>query len=321
MGRVSTGGRIGDPTAPEVSVVIPTFNRIDTLPEVLEALARQEGAPSFEVIVVDDGSTDATPRFLAERPADDLPLRALRQENRGPAAARNAGVAIARGEWVAFLGDDTVPTAGWLRHLFEAIERRGDASGAVIGRTEWHSRMRVTPFLRHINENGAQFGFALIEDPNDVPFNFFYTSNLCLARRLLVEEPFDESFPYPAWEDIETAYRLKAKGMRLTYVSAAEVRHDHPTDLARFCRRQERAGYCAVVFYGRHPELGPMLGLTPSGPPPVLGWRWRIGELVARALQYVPLLPVVTPRLWDEVLRGHYILGLHRGWVERAAKT
>ena len=74
-----------------------------------------------------------------------------------------------------------------------------------------------TPFLRHINENGAQFGFALIEDPDDVPFNFFYTSNLCLARRLLVEEPFDETFPYPAWEDIETAYRLRAKGMRLTY--------------------------------------------------------------------------------------------------------
>jgi hypothetical protein len=188
----------------------------------------------------------------------------------------------------------------------------------VIGRTEWHARMRVTPFLRHINENGAQFGFALIADPDDVPFNFFYTSNLCLARRLLVEEPFDESFPYPAWEDIETAYRLKAKGMRLTYVSEAEVRHDHPTDLGRFCRRQERAGYCAVVFYERHPELGPMLGLAPTGPPPPLGWQWRLGELVARALQYVPSLPVVTPRLWDEVLRGHYILGLHRGWTERA---
>ena len=118
MGAVISGGRVGDPTAPDVSVVIPTFNRIDTLPEVLEALARQEGAPSFEVIVVDDGSTDDTADWLAERPHDDLSLRALRQENRGPAAARNAGVAIARGEWVAFLGDDTVPAAGWLRHLY-----------------------------------------------------------------------------------------------------------------------------------------------------------------------------------------------------------
>ena len=99
------------------------------------------------------------------------------------------------------------------------------------------------------------------------------------------------------------------------------VRHDHPTDLARFCRRQERAGYSAVVFYRRHPELGPILGLTAAGPPPPLGWRWRLGELMARALQSLPILPVVTPKLWDEVLRGHYILGLHRGWKERAGET
>jgi glycosyltransferase involved in cell wall biosynthesis len=311
-------GEAAAATAPDVSVVIPTFNRIDTLPEVLDALARQQGAPAFEVIVVDDGSTDSTPRLLAETRRDDLALRSLRQMNLGPAAARNAGVAVARGEWVAFLGDDTVPSPGWLRHLWAAMERRADPAGAVIGRTEWHRRMRVTPFLRHINENGAQFGFALIEDPTDVPFNFFYTSNLLLARRMLVEEPFDESFPYPAWEDIETAYRLKAKGMRLSYEAAAEVRHHHPTDLARFCGRQEKAGYCAVVFYLRHPELGPMLGLGPGGPPPPLGGRWRAYEVMARALQKTP---VALPKLWDEVLRGHYIRGLHRGWAERVGVT
>jgi glycosyltransferase involved in cell wall biosynthesis len=317
VGRLRSSAELGGATAPEVSVVIPTFNRIDTLPEVVEALGRQQGAPSFEVVVVDDGSTDSTPRWLQARPQDDLPFRALRQANRGPAAARNAGVAAARGEWVAFLGDDTVPSTGWLRHLFTALDRSNDASRAVIGRTEWHARMKPTPFLRHINENGAQFGFALIEDPDDVPFNFFYTSNLCLSRRLLREEPFDESFPYPAWEDIETAYRLKAKGMRLCYEPAAEVRHHHPTDLARFCVRQERAGYCAVVFYLRHPELGPMLGLAPTGPPPLLGWRWRLGEVMARALQTLAPVPLATPKLWDEVLRGHYIRGLHRGWKER----
>ncbi len=321
MGAVRSPVAKADPAAPDVSVVIPTFNRIDTLPEVLAGLAAQRGAPAFEVIVVDDGSTDDTPRWLAARPADDLPLRSLRQTNRGPAAARNAGVAAARGRRVAFLGDDTVPSPGWLGRLNDALERRGDPAVAVIGRTEWHSRMRLTPFLRHINENGAQFGFALIENPDDVPFNFFYTSNLCLSRRLLVEEPFDETFPYPAWEDIETAYRLRAKGMRLTYEPGAVVRHHHPTDLGRFCRRQERAGYSAVVFYQSHPELGPMLGLTASGPPAPLGWRWRAGELMARALQCIPLLPVVTPKLWDEVLRGHYILGLHRGWAERVGTT
>jgi glycosyltransferase involved in cell wall biosynthesis len=294
-------------------VVIPTWNRMDTLPEVLAALERQEDAPPFEVIVVDDGSTDDTARWLAERSPGPVALRSLGQPNRGPAAARNAGVAAARGRRVAFLGDDTVPSAGWLRRMHDAVELRGDHRVAVIGRTEWHPRMRVTPFLRHINENGAQFGFALIEDAERVPFNFFYTSNLCLGRDLLLEEPFDESFPFPAWEDIETSYRLQAKGMRLCYEPAAAVGHDHPTDLERFGRRQERAGYSAVVFHRRHPELGPMLGLGPQGPPPPLGAAWRWRRTMARALQRTRF---VTPRLWDEVLRGHYIVGLNQGWEE-----
>ncbi|HVR28680.1 MAG TPA: glycosyltransferase [Thermoanaerobaculia bacterium] len=316
VGGRSTAGR--EVVSPAVSVVIPTWNRMDTLPEVLAALERQEDAPSFEVIVVDDGSTDDTPRWLAGRPAGGLALRTLAQANRGPAAARNAGVAAARGHRVAFLGDDTVPSAGWLRRIHDAVERRADPRIAVIGRTEWHPRVRVTPFLRHINQNGAQFGFALIADPDSVPFNFFYTSNLCLGRSLLLEEPFDETFPFPAWEDIETSYRLQAKGMHLCYEPAAEVCHDHPTDLDRFCLRQEKAGYSAVVFHRRHPELGPMLGLGLEGPPSPLGIGWRLGRVVARALQRLPL---VTPGLWDEVLRGHYIIGLNRGWAELAPRS
>jgi len=295
-----------------VSIVIPTFNRMDTLPEVLSALTRQSEAPAFEVIVVDDGSTDDTARWLASREPDALELRTIRQSNRGPAAARNAGVAAARGRWVAFLGDDTVPSPGWLGRIHQAAERRDDPGVAVIGRTEWHPRMRVTPFLRHINDHGAQFGFALIDDAEDVPFNFFYTSNLCLGRSLLLEDPFDESFPFAAWEDIETAYRLRAKGMRIRYQPEAVVWHDHPTDLERFCRRQEKAGFSAVLFYRRHPELGPMLGLGEDGPPPGLGVGWRFRKVMARALQRSPL---ATPKLWDEVLRGHYIIGLHRGWA------
>src|SRR6202023_4279595 len=129
-------------------------------------------------------------------------------------------------------------------------------------------RMRVTPFLRYITEHGLQFGYALIRDPEDLPFNFFYTSNLSLSRELLLAEPFDLRFPYAAWEDIELAYRLKRRGLHLIYEPAATVAHDHPTDLARFAARQERAGYCAVGFYRLHPELGGFLASGPAGPPP-----------------------------------------------------
>ncbi len=302
---------------PEVSVVVPTYNRMDVLPEVLAALEGQQGAPPFEILVVDDGSTDATPDFLLSREASggSIPFRQLRQENQGPAAARNAGVEAAAAPWVAFLGDDTVPAPGWLAAHRAAHRRRGDDPlHAVIGYTGWHPRMRLNPFLRYINEQGLQFGYALIDDPEDVPFNFFYTSNLSLSRELLRAEPFDLRFPYPAWEDIEVAYRMKKKGLRLTYERRATVAHDHPTDLGRFSLRQEKAGYCGVVFYRLHPELGPFVGVGAGGPPPLPpAARQRRLERLVRALQN---WPVSLPKAWEEVLRFHYIKGLHRAWVD-----
>src|SRR4051794_38038558 len=111
--------------APEVSVVIPTHNRLEVLAEVIRALEFQEGAPELEVVVADDGSTDGTADWLRHR-SFNVNLRVFTQENRGPAAARNTGVAVAAGKWVAFLGDDTVPSPGWLATHRAAHRRRGD---------------------------------------------------------------------------------------------------------------------------------------------------------------------------------------------------
>jgi glycosyltransferase involved in cell wall biosynthesis len=301
----------------EFSIVIPTYERMDVLPEVLAAVEDQADAPAFEVVVVDDGSGDGTGEWLRNR-TFKVPARIVSQPNQGPAAARNLGVRAARGRRVAFLGDDTVPSAGWLASHARAHRERPEAAVlAVIGYTGWHPRMRLTPFLRYVNEYGLQFGYALIDDPEDVPFNFLYTSNLSLPRSALLDEPFDLGFPYPAWEDIELSYRMKKKDLRLIYVPEARVAHDHPTDLERFARRQEKAGYCAVVFYQRHPELGPFLGVGAEGPPPPpSARRQRWLEKLARALQYTPLR---TPRLWEEILRYHYIQGLHRGWRDRVS--
>lgn len=299
---------------PRYSVVIPSHDRCEVLLEVLAALEGQRGAPEFEVVVVDDGSRDGTCERLRGRQGA-LPLTVLSQQARGPAAARNRGVAAAQGDWVAFLGDDTVPEPGWLAAHAAARERRGGGEQiAVVGHTGWHARVRRTAFLDYLNDHGLQFGYALIRDPEAVPFNFFYTSNLSLSRRRLLEEPFDEGFPYPAWEDIEASYRLHRRGLRLVYAPEARTAHDHPTDFDRFALRQERAGYCGVVFYLRHPELGGFLGIGEGGPAPLPPERpQRRREALVRALHK---WPVRLPRLWEETLRYHYLRGLHRGWRE-----
>ena len=243
------------------SVVIPTFQRPDTLALVLEALGRQASPPRFEVIVVDDGSRDRTGDFLRSF-SPRYPFRSFRQENSGPAAARNRGIAESRESHVLFLGDDTVPEENLLDAHARAHAEPRSFSVAVLGYTTWPRGRRVSPFLHHINEYGLQFGYGLIDDPEAVPFNFFYTSNISLPRALLVSAGlFDTTFPHAAWEDIEIAYRMAKMGMRILYRRQAVARHHHDITFASFRRRQEKAGEAAAIFYEKHPELASFLAV------------------------------------------------------------
>jgi GT2 family glycosyltransferase len=312
--RRSGGSPVSSRPLPvEISVVIPTYNRMDLLSRVLEAIETQREAPAYEVVVVDDGSSDGTADRLA-RSSFPFPVRVVSQSNRGPAAARNRGIDLATGRIIAFLGDDTIPEPDWLAMHARAHHDR-PATSAVIGYTRWHGRLRVNPFLRYINEEGLQFGYALIEDREDVPFNFFYSSNVSVRRELLLAERFDERFPYAAWEDTELSYRLTRRcGMRLGYCPEAVTAHDHAITLQRFMTRQEKAGYSAVLFARLHPELNSFLGVGPDGPPPLPPrGRQLLREWVARGAE---ALPIAMPGVWKELLRYHYIRGLHRGWAD-----
>jgi glycosyltransferase involved in cell wall biosynthesis len=294
------------------SVVIPTYRRPETLFPVLEALARQDAPPEFEVVVVDDGSGDETPgRLAAYRPP--YPFRFFSQENGGPAAARNRGVREARGETVLFLGDDTVPEPALLSVHGRTHDEPRPYPVAVLGYTTWPREREVSPFLHHINEYGLQFGYGLIEDTEAVPFNFFYTSNVSLPRQLLVDAGlFDTSFPHAAWEDIEVAYRLMKGGMRMLYRPAAVARHHHEITFSSFRRRQEKAGEAAAIFYQKHPELGDFLAVPLARTLP--DRRGPFGRLLPfwAALSERRDLPGGR-RAVDRVLRDDYLRGLKRG--------
>jgi len=242
---------------PSASIVIPTFNRLADLRRVVDAVSTQEvpRGSVFEVVVVDDGSSDGTWDWLQRR-SNDPNLICRRQANSGPATARNLGAMTAGGEVVLFLGDDTVPQPSWLlAHLEEHRLFGGDGPLAVLGYTTFPAEIE-TPFQRFINEDGAQFGYRLIEQPRSVPFNFFYTSNISLPRELLLSNGgFREDFPAAAWEDIEFAYRATASGMRLCYQPRARCIHHHRIRPRTFCLRQRTSGRSAAIFARLHPEL------------------------------------------------------------------
>jgi glycosyltransferase involved in cell wall biosynthesis len=296
---------------PEISVVIPTYRRPETLAMVLEALEHQRGAPPFEVVVVDDGSEDRRTAELLTAWKPGYRFRHLAQKNGGPASARNRGVSESEGAIVLFLGDDTVPEP---RLLAVHAAAHGGANGkiAVLGYTTWPQERKVSPFLHHINEYGLQFGYGLIEDTEAVPFNFFYTSNISLSRRLLLDAGlFDTTFPHAAWEDIEIAWRLTRDGLRILYRPEAVARHHHDITFSSFRRRQEKSGEAAAIFQAKHPELSEFLGVPQalSGP--------RTPALLTEALASWASLAQRWElpggrRAIDRVLKEDYLRGLRR---------
>jgi glycosyltransferase involved in cell wall biosynthesis len=278
---------------------------------VIKALENQVDAPDNELVIVDDGSTDGTKEWLENYDFVGK-VRVVNQKNKGPASARNRGIELATGKKMAFLGDDTIPAEGWLAaHHRTHSSRENPDNLVVIGYTTWHPRIRITRFLRYINERGLQFGYSLIENSQDVPFHFFYTSNMSLASNLLEGERFNERFTHACWEDIELGYRLKQKGMQMVYEKTAVVHHDHSTNIQRFAKRQELVGYSAVKLYELYPEID-FLGLSSEGPMPLSSpFLHQIQKFIILLFQY---FPVSFPKLWEKVMRHHYLKGLHRGW-------
>lgn len=293
------------------SVVIPTYNRLDMLLRVLDALDAQVDAPPFEIIVVNDGSTDATDQTLASRKG----ITFRTQPNGGPGRARNHGVTLAKGKFVVFIGDDTVPEPRFLaEHARVHRESNDDPLVACLGYTGWPAEERVTAFMDYINDFGLQFGYKLINHGDLVPFNFFYTSNISIDREVLAAHPFDTSFPSAAWEDIEVAYRLDAKGLKIHYNERAVTRHYHKMTVDTFARRQYTVGKSGAIFARKHPELSHFLGVQEAMLPPMadaqLEWLTRKARFGERFRVFA------QPKVFERVMREHYIRGLRDGLDE-----
>jgi len=248
------------------------------LRRVLEAFERQRPVDlPFEVVAVDDGSSDGTAELLASWRSRRFPLRFARQANGGPARARNRALRIASGQIVLFGGDDIEPHPDLLAEHVNEHLRRGDPRVAVLGLTRWPEDEELTSTMRHIDGfGGQQFSYAGFDDGAEYDFRHFYTSNVSLRREMLDREPegFSTAFPAAAFEDAELAYRLSRHGMRIHYRASAVAWHRHRYDARHFFGRQIRCGKMADVLFRTHPQLAEWIDL------PSLMWR-RIEALNA----------------------------------------
>ena len=234
-----------------ISVVIPTHNRMAVLTRCLEALTLQTTLPDlFDVVLVDDGSKDGTEEVVSKwQKSSNIRINYFYQQARGPASARNLGVREASRSIVLFLGDDILPATNLLEEHIKVHELHPDDSVAVLGFVTWSPEIKVTHFMRWLENGGPQFGYRTIQDPANVPWTFLYTANISFKRDFLLKNGlFDEDFPYAAYEDIELGHRLAQKGMRIVYNPKAIGHHFHPTGLRQALGRMEKVGYSYGLY-------------------------------------------------------------------------
>jgi radical SAM superfamily enzyme YgiQ (UPF0313 family)/glycosyltransferase involved in cell wall biosynthesis len=274
----SSGGsmRMGPPHSsmprPLLSVIIPTFNRRAILRKTLLGMASQTLPPEqFEVIVIDDGSSDDTMAMLQKWKAP-FQLRAFTQSHGGPNVARNYGLQQANSWIVLLTGDDMIPGPSFLESHLKFHLSHKEPVQAMIGFIDWSPEIPVTPFMRFITspEGGHQFSFHLAKE-GKVDFRLFYTSNLSLKREFISQEPgpFDTDFTYPAYDDIELGYRLTNRGLQLHFQSQAVTYHHHEMTLPAFVERQKSAGRMAWILDRKQPDIKQFLPLTELSEPDV----------------------------------------------------
>jgi glycosyltransferase involved in cell wall biosynthesis len=235
-----------------VSVVVPTRDRLGSLAAALDALRRQREAGPFELIVVDDGSADGTGAFLAGLAAQGA-LVHLRGERRGPAAARNAGIARARGTIIACTDDDCEVPTDWVGRLRGRLVETGAAAvgGRVVAAADASRAGRISQAIAN--------GVARVLN-DDGPEAAFLTSNNVAYRADVLRESglFDEGFTGAGGEERELHERLRARGLRLVYDPGLVVAHRPRMGWSGFVRQQAAYGRGARRFYdlprGRSPR-------------------------------------------------------------------
>lgn len=206
-----------------LSVVIPTFNRLPQLKQCLSGLEKQTlAAEHFEVLVISDGSSDGTEDYLAEL-TTPLQLRRFSQRNQGAAAARNLGVAQARGELIVFIDDDIVPIPRLLEEHLAVHQERG-SQVVVLGPMLTPPNHELPPWVAWEQAMLEKQYRDMVTGKWAPTARQFYTGNTSLLRKHLLEVGgFDASFRRA--EDVELAYRLAKRGVQFYFHPAAVGYH------------------------------------------------------------------------------------------------
>tara|TARA_Y100000589_G_scaffold115438_1_gene109482 strand:+ start:133 stop:1050 length:918 start_codon:yes stop_codon:yes gene_type:complete len=235
-----------------VSIVIPTYNRKPILIKCLHALENQilnNLIDYYEIIVVDDGSSDGTVNWIKENQINLPHVVLYEQEHGGPALGRNLGVIKSKGDIVIFIDSDLVVVDKFLIHHVSKLEKY------------WLKKNKKC-FTYGSVINTSNFENPQLEDSKitDISFAYFATGNVAISRDLLMDVGlFDTSFSLYGWEDLELGERLKKIGVQLIKCPEAKGFHWHPAfncdQIPSLINKEIERAKMALVFYQKHKNL------------------------------------------------------------------
>jgi len=312
-----------------VSVVIATYNNARGLHTTLDHLSRQDHPKdAYEVVVVDDGSTDGTARVVQEW-SDRLPARYVRQDNSGRSVAKNRGAREAIHEVLLFMDSDIWAEPNVLRcHTGHHVN--GGRVG-VQGPVLVHPDSRVNTFMQ---TKWLLPDMTMRRKGNMAPYHMLTPNFSVRAEDFWGVGGFDEGFRGYGLEDIDLAYRLHRSGVRLEWEPDAKAWHFHVEDLPAALRKQVDNGVNAVYFWNKHGRplgLGLFLEILPvlwplkwlvykSGISPLILAMLRWGEGAAGRWNRARILPLlVTNEYYRFALSKAYYEGVFRALREKPA--
>jgi len=237
-----------------LSVVLCTYNRAELLLRTLDSLCRQSlDKALFEIVVIDDGSTDDT-RQVVQAYESQLPLRYSRQRNAGLGSARNHGIFLSRGEILVFHDDDDVAGPRLLEEHLETHRRYPEARYGVLGYTGLDASIAHDPLMRFASRSGFLFSYPTVKNGDVLDFRYFWGGCSSCKRELLLDYGvFNPVFRFGC-EDIELGFRLSRHGFQVVYNARAASYMVRGIGFDGFCRRLRLQGQSSYVFSRLHRE-------------------------------------------------------------------
>ena len=226
----------------DISVIIPVFNGGDTIERCINALKRQRTERAFEIIMVDDGSTDGSLQKITGRN-----IRVFKQANQGPAAARNLGVEKSRGQIVLFTDADCEPLNNWIEEMVRPLE---DSPVAGVKGCYLTRQKKIVPRFVQLEYEAK---FERMKRDRYIDFIDTYSAGFVKEDFLAVGR-FDTQFPSPSVEDQEFSFRMWERGYRMIFNPNARVYHTHPDSILRYMKKKFWIGFWKALVLKKHPR-------------------------------------------------------------------